>query len=267
MSIQIIKDKVKDWLNKNSSETIGGVLFTDVQNGQILLFNKFGVCNQNNLTLKSDITQHYVEDNLYINDHWAISSPQYMLSGLIGELIFTRPTNWATKVESIFSKTGLGVLSKLSPKLGNYTSSVLNIVTYVNGVVDKYSNMAKQNLTNWVSNGINKTNQRRVLDELESIMNNRVLVNVYTPYGLYRNLAIISINVRQNQNTKYTSDIEITFQKWRSAGETMDKDIEEKQTSDVATAQKSKEVDKGLVGKNNTTISVNDLGGSNNATN
>lgn len=260
ISVQAIKDKINDWIDKNNTEVVGGALFNNDKNGQVLLFNKFGVCNQNNLTLKSDITQHYTEDNLFINDHWAINSPQYMLSGLIGELIYTRPTNLTSKIESLYSKSGLGILAKLSPVLGNYTSSVLNIVTHVNSIVDRYSKIARQGLTNWKSNGSEKTNQRRVLDELEKLMNIRTLVNVYTPYGTYNNLAIIAINVRQNANTKYNSDIEITFQKWRTPSDVLGKDEEPIETSEVAEAQKSEEVDKSLVGANETDKTVEDLG-------
>lgn len=259
ISVQAIKDKINDWLNNNNTEVVGGALFNNDKNGQVLLFNKFGVCNQNNLTLKSDITQHYTEDNLFINDHWAINSPQYILSGLIGELIYTRPTNLTSKIESLYSKSGLGVLSKLSPVLGNYTQSVLNIVTHVNSIVNRYSKIARQGLTNWKSNGAEKTNQRRVLDELEKLMNTRTLVNVYTPYGTYKNLAIITINVRQNSNTKYTSDIEITFQKWRTPSDILGKDEEPIETSEVAEAQKSEEVDKSLVGATETDKTIENL--------
>lgn len=261
MTILAIKKKIKDWLSENDTETFGGALFTDIQNGQILLFNKFGVCQQNNLTLKSDITQHYTEDNLFVNDHWAVASPQYMISGLIGELIYTRPTSWSAKVESLYSKTGLDTLSKLSPLLSNYTLSVLNIVTKVNSVYDKYTKIAKQTFKDWNNSNNDITNQRRILDELEKIMNNRILVNIYTPYGMYYNMAIVSINIRQNPNSKYMSDIEITFQKWRTPNEPFGKGDEPKQTSEVAEAQKSKELDKGLVGENNSDISIEDLDG------
>lgn len=249
ISAKTINDKIKDWLDINDTEIIGGALFSDNKNGQILLFNKFGVCNQNNLTLKSDITQHYTEDNLFINDHWAVASPQYILSGIIGEVIYTRPTNLTNKIQDLYTKSGLDTLAKLSPVLGNYTQSVLNIVTHVNSIMNRYYKITSQGLTNWKSKGLDKTHQRRVLDELERLMNNRILVNVYTPYGIYKNLAIISVNIRQNANTKYVSDIEITFQKWRMPNDILGKDAEEDEKSEVAEAQKSKEVNKGLVGK------------------
>lgn len=247
-----IKKGLTNWLNEQEDELIGGALFSNGENNQVFLFEKFGVCTQNNLTLKSEITNHYIEENAWVNDHWAISPPQYILSGLIGELIYTVPEGWAKKVESVYGVIGLGVLSKLCPSLGSYTSSALNIARKAESVVQKYINIAKSagnKITNFFKRDItSKTNQRRVLDELENLMNNRILVNVSTPYGTYKGLAIISINVRQDQSTRFMSDIEITFQKWRNPGEDFNKTNEEKSQSEIATAQKSVMKNKGLIG-------------------
>lgn len=246
-----VRNAISDMLNAKENELIGGVLFTEDKNNQILLFNKFGVCTSNSLSLKSDITTHYTEENYWVNDHWAINPPQYTLSGYIGEVIYTRPDNWANKVESLFGATGLGLLTILSPKLGSYTSGVLNITRKVNSVVNKYTSIAKKAVKNagdWLFDRVRKTNQRRVLDELESLMNNRTLCSVYTPYGVYNKFAIIAVNIRQAQNSKHISDIEVTFQKWRDVGDYWTDSNEEKFATDVAAAQKAKENKKGLVG-------------------
>lgn len=266
-----ITKTVQDWLNQKENELIGGVLFSESTNGQILLFNNFGICTQNNLSLKSDITNHYTEENYWINDHWAINPPQYTLSGLIGELIYTVPEGWAQKIESLYGPTGLGLLSVLSPTLGSYTSGVLNITRKVQSVVNKYINIAKQSankIKDFVLKKagitvVKKTNQRRVLDELENLMNNRVLVNVVTPYGTYNRLAIVAINIRQNENTRFISDVEITFQKWRSVDELYADVNSEKMLADVAAAQKAPEKQKGLIGTVKSNINLfkqNDLG-------
>ena len=68
-------------------------------------------------------------------------------------------------------------------------------------------------------------------------MNSRTLVNIYTPYGTYNRLAIIAINIRQGQDTKYVSDVEITFQKWRSSDELYSNMNAEKMLSDTATLE------------------------------
>lgn len=247
-----IKKGLTNWFNEQENQLIGGALFSDGESNQVFLFEKFGICTQNNLTLKSEITNHYIEENAWVNDHWAISPPQYVLSGLIGELIYTVPEGWAKKVESIYGAIGLGVLSKLCPSLGSYTSSALNIARKAESVVQKYINIAKSagdKIANFLKRDIaSKTNQRRVLDELENLMNNRILVNVSTPYGTYKGLAIIAINVRQDQSTRFMSDIEITFQKWRNPGEDFNKTSEEKSQSEIATAQKSIIKNKGLIG-------------------
>ena len=87
-------------------------------------------------------------------------------------------------------------------------------------------------------------------------MNSRTLVNIYTPYGTYNRLAIIAINIRQGQDTKYVSDVEITFQKWRSSDELYSNMNAEKMLSDTATAQKSTVKNRGFVGKIKSKIDV-----------
>ena len=260
--IKFIKD-TPDYWNEEENKLIGAQLFTNGNNGQILLFENFGVCNSNSLTLKSEITNHYTEDNYWINDHWAINPPQYVVSGLIGELIYTVPTGWSKKVESLYGTSGLGLLSVISPTLGSYTSGILNVVRKVQSVVNKYTKIAKQGLNQikgWLKKGvIKKTNQRRVLDELENLMNNRILVNVQTPYGTYTNLAIVAINITQPQDSKYTSDLEITFQKWRNVGEAFGNVNNEKRMIDVIAAQKAKEKKSGFVGKIKANENITDL--------
>lgn len=264
--MSILSKVIKKTFQQQEGDLIGGILFTDTSNGQIMLFNKFGVCSENSLSLKSDITNHYTEENYWINDHWAINPPQYTLSGLIGELIYTVPNGLADKIEALYGKTGLGLLSVISPTLGSYTSGVLNIARKVESVVNKYTNIAKQGLSKinkTLSRGINKTNQRKVLDNLENLMNNRVLVNVYTPYGLYKDLAIIAINIRQSQDTKFVSNVEITFQKWRNPGDAFKNEYEEKQKSDVVAAQTASVKEKGLIGTIKSNVNLykqNDLG-------
>lgn len=257
--IKLIKNKIKNFLQQNENKLIGGVLFSESTNSQILLFENFGLCTQNNLSLKSEITNHYVEENYWINDHWAVNPPQYVLSGLIGELIYTVPNSWAKKIESIYESTGLGLLSRISPSLGSYTYGVLNVTRKIQSVVNKYTKIATQaanKIKNFKKTTINKTNQRKVLDELESLMNSRTLVNIYTPYGTYNRLAIIAINIRQGQDTKYVSDVEITFQKWRSSDELYSNMNAEKMLSDTATAQKSTVKNRGFVGKIKSKIDV-----------
>ena len=174
-------------------------------------------------------------------------------------MIYTVPNSWAKKIESIYESTGLGLLSRISPSLGSYTYGVLNVTRKIQSVVNKYTKIATQaanKIKNFKKTTINKTNQRKVLDELESLMNSRTLVNIYTPYGTYNRLAIIAINIRQGQDTKYVSDVEITFQKWRSSDELYSNANAEKMLSDTATAQKSTIKNRGFVGKIKSKIDV-----------
>lgn len=257
--IKFLKSLLSEGIQAKENKLIGGALFSnnsDVKFGQILLFEKFGICTGNNISLKSSITNHYTEENYSVNDHWAIEPTQYTMTGLIGELVYTVPKSWSKQLESLYGGTGLNILSKLSPKLGSYTQGAMNAVKKAQSVFNKYTNMIKNAIGKWLYSDVYKrTNQRKVLDELEAMMENRTLVSVYTPYGTYTNLAIISVNMRQKDNTKFTSELEVTFQKWRDAGDIGDT-YSEKLATDLVAFKKQKAKEKGLIGKLKTAKNV-----------
>ena len=106
------------------------------------------------------------------------------------------------------------------PTFDSYTQSAINTVQAVEASYNRYRQILTQSLNNFNKfavgkNFARKDNQGRVVDWLKSLRDNRQLVNIWTPYGEYDNLAIIDISGTQN-NSKYQSDLEIQFQQWKN---------------------------------------------------
>ena len=239
------KDKVSNTLTNfydkinSSDEKTGALLFTnattDNKFGQIYLFSQFGINTGNSFQKKSQITTHYTEENNAINDHWAIEPIQYSLSGLIGEIIYRPSKTWANKVESTI-KNYVQPLSVLSPTFDSYTQSVVNLSQAIEESYKRYEQTAKKALRSiGIGENVATCNQKKVAEELNKLVDNRQLIRIYTPYGELSNMAIVSVNINQ-ENSKFQSTLEITLQEWKeTASET--REATEHEKSELAKIQ------------------------------
>ncbi len=182
---------------------------------QMYLFSQFGLPNTSSLNLTSQITTHYTEENYHINDHWALEPIKYTLTGLIGELIYRPAKNWSAKAERAFIDY-LKPLGVISPTFDSYTQSAINLTNALEESYRRYENTIKKTLRTigW-SDSVRTSNQEFVITQLEKLRRNRQLVSIYTPYGVYEDMAIGVINASQ-EGTLYQSSLEIQLQNWRT---------------------------------------------------
>lgn len=183
--------------------------------GNIYLFKKFGSESTNTLKLTSNITTHYMENNVSAQDHWAIAPLSYTLTGLIGEVINTSKikNQEVTNQRDIIDY--LEPLNILSPTFDTLTQSAINKKNAVIASLQRYEKIAKQIFAEINNIPTRIPNQQRVVEMLNTLRLNRQLVSVYTPYGVYEDLAIEDISITQN-NSKYESNLEIKFIQWRN---------------------------------------------------
>lgn len=247
-------DKTRDKYNNAPA-----VLFSEAVSGskfpQMLLFSQFGQANTSSLSLASQITTHYTEDNYHINDHWALEPVKFTLTGLIGEVIYRPSKNWSNKAEKAFIDY-LKPLSIISPTFDNYTQSAINITNAVEESYRRYENIAKKALrTIGISESVKSTNQEFVISQLETLRENRQLVTIHTPYGKYSDMAIVAINANQ-ENSKYQSSLEIQLQKWRTV-ESKTRSATEEEKSTLAKTQGAISKQHGVIGTTQTNIRDN----------
>lgn len=210
-----------NWGNDTSRDKFKtpAVLFANATEGskfpQMYLFSQFGQANTSSLNLTSQITTHYTEENYHINDHWALEPIKFTLTGLIGELIYRPAKNWSAKAESSFIDY-LKPLGVISPTFDNYTQSAITLTNAVEESFRRYENVAKKALRSiGLSDSVKTPNQEYVISQLEILRNNRQLVSIYTPYGVYEDMALITINANQ-EGTLFQSSLELQLQNWRT---------------------------------------------------
>jgi len=214
----------------------------------------FDVISEHSIELINQITDNYVENNTAIQDHIAQNPLIITVSGLSGEKVFRYDPSVANQLlaearieaakrgndynlnnlpyQNFWELVGLGsqakdlnklsVISELYPPLSNYMQVALNAAELVDTSVSKYSNIYqsifnKENGTdnNIFTDGIVKeTRLKEIYNNLSQLKSNNTELIVSTPYGIFPNMYIQSVRLRQG-NELYTTDIEMTLKQLR----------------------------------------------------
>lgn len=204
----------------------------------------FDTRSDEEISLDSDITDHWVEANYTIQDHIGLKPIQITLSGYVGELKNTSDNT----IEKIV-KTVTPPLDSLSPFLPKITSQaqyifnraneVYGIYEKANKTVNRFEDVMKEIPVPEVSK------QQQAFGKFYEIWKTRQLCTIYTPFGAYNSMAILKIQARQSEESAYYSDFSITFKQIRIADKiSVYKDTKKSKGRTAKTL--SKKVDKGV---------------------
>lgn len=173
---------------------------------------------ENSITLDSDITDHYVEDNSSIADHIAIKPETISTSGFIGELNDV-PPKLLNALKGIADK--LTLLTPYAPVLSITALRAYNQAQFAYTAASQITNSAFSSISNLGSLfgiGSGAQNQQQVyFTRFYKYFKNRTLFTVQTPWLVFNNMAIKSLRVIQDEDTQLISNFEITFKKIRFA--------------------------------------------------
>lgn len=182
---------------------------------------------ENKVDLKSDITDHYVEDNTAINDHIGLAPEVIGVHGFIGELNDI-PVGALAILKSVTDR--LTVISAYAPQL-----STTGLIAYNNAfqIYQTAKSVINSAVSTWSSiNGTggttvigedgmkqypNQTKQQLAFQQFYGYWRNRTLFTVQTPWAIFQNCAIQSLSAIQGNDTNEISDFEISFKVIRFA--------------------------------------------------
>jgi hypothetical protein len=180
------------------------------------------------ISLESDITDHYVEDNSTIQDQIALRPEQVVVNGYIGELNTVPPRALET-LKSAADK--LTIISAYTPSLSLTALRAYNLAFAAYQVLD---NAAAAAISAWgsvtgktgeqtvidgvnVTVGRNQTKQALAFQQFYGYWKNRTLFTVQTPWAVFQNMAIKSLRATQSAETRMITDFEVTFKLVRFA--------------------------------------------------
>ena len=214
----IFTDYIIDDVNKFTLQ--GAVVESKAIDTQVGVY--FDVIQDNSISLQSQITDNYMENNTAIADHIANNPITVSLRGVSGEVVYkpsiteestqglaeggnlTKLYNLANDKYSNISK--LSSLVQLYPPVDNVTQLAKNVITSVEASFNRYQKIIKD----FIDPQQKTTRLRQIYLDLSALREVKTALTVYTPYETFEDMYIQSITLRQG-NEKYITDIELTL--------------------------------------------------------
>lgn len=182
------------------------------QNPPTLLFHYEG---EQVVSLESDITDHYIEDNTAIQDQIALRPELIQTHGYIGELNDVVPK--ALRPLKIAADK-LTSLVAYTPEL---TETALIAYTQAFFAYQVASQAINAGVAAWSSivgsSSAVQTKQGAMFQQFYGYWQKRTLFTVQTPWGLFQDCAIQSLRAIQDAETRVITDFEVRFKKMRFA--------------------------------------------------
>ena len=198
-----------------------------VANTEFYLDLIFANITRESIELNTEITDHLVEDNSYVQDHIAVKPIVYTMSGLIGEKVDKMKDDLTFMLPPETLTAKLNPLKSFIPTMTSYVQSAINVVITVRDkVVSVYKTLlntinnlktlfVKNPLTLTVDTRHEKWNrdklQAGIYNILKDIRDNRIPVQVNTGWGFELNDYYI-LNVSLSQGDTYQqSELSVTL--------------------------------------------------------
>ena len=180
---------------------------------------------ENAITLKSDITDHYVEDNTAIQDQIALPPEVINVKGFIGELndVAPKPLQY---LQTAANK--LLIISDFTPRLSvtalNLYNSAFSIYqttfSILNSAISAYNlggELATIGSEGVTTKGTSQNRQQTMFTQFYGYWRTKTLFTVQTPWAQFTNCAIESLIAHQGEDTTQITDFEINFKVMRFA--------------------------------------------------
>jgi len=187
----------------------------------------FDIPENEDINLSSDITEHFTEDNSFINDHKINKPITVTLSGFVGELVYRGPEKTEEDIQEINNR-----LEVVDAYLGDFTpgfiqdaqrvvSATETAASSINQILDRTQNVVDF----FQGEKPEETEQQKAFNNLFSLWRSSELVTVQTPWRYFDNMMITNIGFSQGQESDQISNVIVSLKEIRFADvETIDFD-------------------------------------------
>lgn len=226
------------------SSTTGEMFLVSPENinSEVYVFDTRG---DEEISLESDITDNYVENNSSVQDHIGLKPEVITLSGYVGELT-NKP---AEELKDI--RTATPIIEGFNPFAPQITTSAQYLLNRTEEIFNVYKKMDRtiprlEQMLKRVPVPPEVTNQQKVFGRFEELWRLRTLVTVYTPFIVMKDMAIQSVQARQEEGSAYISSFTVTFKKIRKVENLFVYSDAVKQKKAKAAMSMAKKKDKGV---------------------
>lgn len=164
---------------------------------------------------QADITDHYTERNVAIEDHIALKPLRITLTGYVGEKVLNRKKFTDQFLQKLADK-----LKWLAPTASMLTDYMMQLYVLMQLRISKNDRFLEKADTLYkiaLMAMQQRTKQQQAYAYFQALMNQRQLVTVVTPYDVFRNMAVESISATQDEQSVMASSFSVTFKQIRIA--------------------------------------------------
>lgn len=168
---------------------------------------------------QADITDHYSENNEFLNDHMAMRPFRLTLRGFVAELVFQKPAGILGALQTVQTRLGVvpAYLGKYTPQGLQKAQAVLTQATQVVNKVDQSLARIKNVVGLFKKGTQGPTRQQEAFRILETLQEKREIFLVETPYRIFDHMALEAIDFVQPEETRGMSDVVVTLKQMRFA--------------------------------------------------
>ncbi len=182
---------------------------------------------ENVVTLESDITDHFIENNSAIQDQISLKPEVITVQGFVGELNDVAPPALQALKVVAEKLTAIGAYApslSATAALAYAEAAFLynTAATVANSAVQAWSSINGGGDTSVINgNGLNsaknQTKQQLYFQQLYGYWSNRTLFTIQTPWAIFQDCALKSVRAIQDAETNMITDFELQFKLMRFA--------------------------------------------------
>ena len=209
----------------------------------------FDIVREDQLELSSDITDHFTEDNSFIQDHIVRRPRVFTMSGFQGELVFESPRgiagasqllqNRLETVEAYLGDRTPGQIQQAQEIVGQAQTAISTI----NQTLDRVQNVVGSLESAF---GPEITRQQRAYAQLSTLWRMNATVTLRTPWVYFESMLITNITFVQGEASQDISEISVSLKEFRTA-ETRTTGFDESIFENRETIQSAETEDQGFV--------------------
>lgn len=183
----------------------------------------FDIVGVEEAALQSEITDHYVENNIAVQDHIALRPVSFTLRGIVGELNNLIPRGLA----QIFSQVrGIPIVEDYAPIFAQQAQESYSEIASQAAAAQNAVAQASSFFGVFNQGDTTASRQQKAYRYFENLWRTRQTVTVETPYGIFENMSIEDFRGKQNEDTLTMSEFTIRLKQLRIVETVVSTDLE-----------------------------------------
>jgi hypothetical protein len=175
----------------------------------------FDIEGETRVDLTADITDHYTESNVSVQDHIAIRPKRIRLDTYVGELVHYNDGGQPTSTQKVVRK--LTVVNSYLPVLSAAASQARTLFSggFTEANFSNFVNPAA-NLYGFLKNALPPvTKQERAYQYFKALMESKTLVSCQTPFEFCTNMAVEAVLATQRDESRFVSNFTVVLKEIR----------------------------------------------------